>query len=627
MAFEESTAPDITEGMPAALGSSLLASYPADDRWDVSFGELGFRLCTTEGALYQRATEQARKQQIDMSEDAGEQSLSSWWYRTQSSWDRGGGIRWFDPGSVPSTRDRFAESLGVDVWTQGEVRLLRALVPDSGGTRLSDTFVSAFEWGGTAGFVEAWASSVRWVPETGTPTASSLPGAGATQPAAAGDALFIGHIGGVSRYVPGAVSTPLTCSGTARAWWVKSRLFVGVGPSLYEVPVSATGDVAAVATKAYTHPSAAWVWSDVTETAGAILAAGYANAYSGIFRFTVENDENGVPELRGPSQVAQLPNGERVTCMGVYLGSTVVLGTNRGVRVGEVSDTGDVRYGPLSVLSSNNVADVTFRDRFAYLSVTGSLPGDRSGVVRVDLSTRVEEDGPYAWAWDVHTDDSGEATSVALVGDRVVLASGRRVYRQGDGLVEEGWLDTGRIRFATSEPKAFRLLRSVVETNGGEVGLSVVTPDGAEHLVVNFTDLYRTEDDIPVVTVGRPVNQFLSVRVVMRSKGSGSPVLSALSLKAVPAGSRVKLVQFPVSLYDFEELRYGDRRGVTGGAYARLRALEALEATGYPVQVVDYRTGESFSGQVDSVDFSAKTPPHGASANFEGTAVVVVRQL
>lgn len=623
-----STPLDITEGFPASIGSAVTDSYPPDAGWDVSFGPLGFRLRPGEGATYRRATEQVRKQQIDTSENAGEQSFTSWWFRTQSSWDRGAGIRWFDPRVSPATQDRFADSSGVDVWTQGEVSLLRRMDADGFGVRPTDAFVSSFEWNGVPGVLEAAGSTIRWAPLGGTVVAQALPAAAASQPAAAGDVAFVGHESGVSRVSPTSVTPFVSSSGAARAWWVKSRVFIAVGRTLYEVPATASGAVTSAATNTFTHPSSGWVWTDVTETAGAVLASGFSGSASAIFRFTVENDETGTPVLRGPSQVAALPPGERVTCMGVYLGTTVVLGTSRGVRVGVVSDSGDVQYGPLTVETGQPVTDVTFRDRFAYLSVTAALPAGVSGAVRVDLSTQVEEGGPHAWAWDAATDTPQPATSIALVGDRVVIAAGRRLFAQGDAPVPEGWLDSGRVRFATAEPKAFRLLRSVVETNGGEATLTVVTPDGVEHRVVTLTDAFRTEEDLPVVTVGRPVNQYLSVRVVLRpSEAGASPVLSALSLKAAPAGGRVRLFQFPVSVYDREVLRWGSTVGVDGGAFLRLSALEDLEETGRPVQVVDHRTGESFAGQIDSVDFTAVQPPDGAAANMEGTAVVVVRRL
>lgn len=633
--YEESTPPDWTEGLPFDIGSeaatALPSEYPPSAGWDVTFGPLGFLLAPSPDAPYRRVTEQARKTQIDSSDSPGEQSLSSWWVRSQDSWDMGAGIRWYEPGLVPETAHRFADSFGVDPWTPGEVSLLHAMT--SGSTdRGAVNHVAALQSGLTPGFVEAYGSTITWQPIGGAPAATfTLPGNQATQPAVAGTTAWVGHNGGVSKFVPTvSQTTPITVSGVARAWWVKARLIVAVGPVLYEVPASFTGALTDDE-KLYTHPDAGWVWSDVTETAGAILAAGYAGGDSAIFRFVIENDDNGNPVLSGASQVGRVPPGERVTALAVYLGSTLVLGTSSGVRVGVASEQGDIRFGPLTVQTATPVLDVTFRDRFAYLTVTAAQAGGLSGAVRVDLSAPVgEAQAPvYAWAWDVSVASGADATSIAVVGERVVLAVGAKLYWQLESFTSHGWFDTGGVRFGTVEPKAFCRARTVVATNGGGATLAAVSPDGTEHRVVSFTDQFRTEEDVTITIPGRLVNQYLSfvVRFTPSDDGTRTPVLSGLSVKAQPAPSKVRLYQFPVLCHDIETTRHGKRVGAAGGAYRRLDVLESLEASGVPVRVVDNRTGEAFIGQVDSVEFSGVSAPDRAKGNFGGRALVTVRRL
>lgn len=631
MVFAASGSPDITESLPASIGSSVLIDYPPEAGWDVTFGSLGFTLRPSESAPYQRGTEDGRKQQIDTSDSPGEQSLSSWWVRSQDSWDSGSGARWYEPGARDGeTVNRFGDSFGIDPWTRGQLTLLKRTAPLT-TLRGSANYLSSLEVGGNPGYVEAYGNQAVWTPTgAGTATTVTLPGGNATQPAGAGGVAWIGHDGGISMFTPGsAIATPLTLTGNARVWWVKARLIVAIGPALYEVGASTTGVIPAVGTAIYTHPSSAWVWTDVTETSGAILAVGYAGGDSGIFRFSIENDDTGTPILSKGSQVGRTPPGERITCASVYLGSSLVLGTSSGVRVGEVSDAGDVKYGPLTVETVNPVLDVTFRDRFAYLTVTGAQQGGVSGAVRVDLSAPVGDTGFYAWAWDASVDSPDPCTSICLVGDRVFLAVGGYIHGQSaTELVPRGWLNSGRIRFGTVEPKAFRLVRTVVATNGGTASLTVSAPDASEHRVVEFTDEFRTEDDVAVQIPGRPVNQYISLNVYMSpSPTNVSPVLSALSVKAMPAASRIRLYQFPLSVYDYEKDRYNNTYGRQGGAFARLAALESLEETGRPIAVVDNRTGESFIAQIDSVDFTSTNAPQGANANNGGTATVRVRRL
>lgn len=636
MSFAEPVAPDITETLPGELPGGTSSTVTDPSLWDVVFGSLGFNLKPSERDPYQRGTEQSRKQQLDISESAGEQSLSSWWKRSQDSWHMGAGLRWYEPGSDRGAANRFATSQGVDVWDQGSLTLLHKM--DAVTTEAAaDTYVCGLAVGSTVGYVKAGGNAVAWVPETGGGTSGTLPNTAATQPAAAGGLAWIGHTNGISSFAAstGTVATPYTCTGNARVWWVKARLVAAIGNKLYELSPTASGVVETLhPTPLFTHPQSDWTWSDVTETAGAILASGYSNNSSAVFRFTLELDTSNMPVLSGGSQVAPMPPGEQITCMSAYLGTYLILGTSAGVRVGYADDDGAISYGPLSLELTSPALDVTFRDRFAYVTATNGLPDGTSGVVRIDLSAEVpntdgEPSGKFAWAWDVSTAATGTCLSACLVHERVVLASGRVVFEQSaTAFVDEGWLDTGRIRFATVEPKAFRLARLVSSLNGGRVGLIAVTPDGAEARVVEFDASYSTTSDVAVQIPGQLLHQHLSFRVFLRpSTAPSSPVVSGVTVKAVPAASRVRLYQYPLSVFDSEQDRHGTIRGGRGYAYRRLTELEALEASGAPVTVTDNRTGESFTGQIDTVDFRSTAPPDRHESGFGGVAVVVVRRL
>jgi hypothetical protein len=641
--YSSSVAPDITEGLPATIGSSLLTDYPPTAGWDVSFGENGFTLRPSKSQPYQRATEPSKKQQIDTSESAGEQTLSNWWVRSQDSWDMGAGVRYYEPGarSYEGFRDRetlrrFSDSFGVDPWKQGELTLLHktnALTPQ----RAAESHLSNLTVGATEGYVEAFGTTAIWNPlPSGTPVTVTLGGASATQPAAAGGLVWIGHVNGLTRFIPGtAVDTPIIWTdGTGgRVWWAKARLIVAVGPILYELPAPPLGaavfDIATLGKVIFTHPSSGWVWSDVTESSGAILASGYTTSDSAIFRFALEQDSLGQPILSSGSQVGRMPPGEHITAMQIYLGNTVVLGTSSGVRVGTVNAAGDVLYGPLTIETASPVRDISFASRFAYVAVSGAQEGGVSGAARVDLSSPIADTGRFAYAWDVPTAATGTALSIAVVSDRVFLTVDRVVYGQSvTEYVSRGWLDTGRIRFGTIEPKAFRYVRTVVATNGGTAEVVAVASDDSEHRVIDLTDGYNTDSDTAITIPGRTLNGHLSFKVYLTpGVGNTTPTLNALSVKAVPAPTKVRLYQFPLSCYDYEMDRSGNRHGVEGGAYLRLSALESLEESGRPVPIIDNRTGEKFTGQIDTIEFTATNPPSTSLANFGGVAVVTVRRL
>src|SRR5665647_1223347 len=168
MPTASSITPDITETLPSALGSAGGTGALGDpSAWDVTFGDLGFNLSITKEKPYLRGTEQVRKDQIDTSESSGEQSLSSYWARSQDSWDRGAGIRWYEPGSEKETINRFADSQGIDVWTRAQFSLLPSMAV-VGIASAVDVFVSGLSVADVSGHVKATGNAVSWHPTTGT---------------------------------------------------------------------------------------------------------------------------------------------------------------------------------------------------------------------------------------------------------------------------------------------------------------------------------------------------------------------------------------------------------------------------------------------------------------------------
>ena len=124
---------DITEGRATrAIATDIgIVSDGAvwqntDINYDVAIGGLPFIYAISDARPYIRQTAPFRKEQFDNQTEPGEQSLTGWWIRSQSSFHGGTGIVYFDPQtSDPFGHYRFADSRGVNVWEQGEVRLLK----------------------------------------------------------------------------------------------------------------------------------------------------------------------------------------------------------------------------------------------------------------------------------------------------------------------------------------------------------------------------------------------------------------------------------------------------------------------------------------------------------------------
>jgi hypothetical protein len=117
---------DITEGLPFPLSNpnSVKTYTVTGAAYDLSVNGLPFFIYATDETPYRRQTAEYRKQQIDQSTEPGEQTLTGWWLRSQSSFHNGSGIKFYDPSAGETVSYRFADSKGVDVWTKGQVTLL-----------------------------------------------------------------------------------------------------------------------------------------------------------------------------------------------------------------------------------------------------------------------------------------------------------------------------------------------------------------------------------------------------------------------------------------------------------------------------------------------------------------------
>jgi len=118
---------DITEGLPYVLSNPVGAiSYSANaESYDIAINDMPFFLHTGDEFPYGRQTAQYRKQQIDQSNEPGEQSITGWWVRAQSSFHGGTGINYYDPATGETVDYRYFDSQGVNPWVKGKLTLLK----------------------------------------------------------------------------------------------------------------------------------------------------------------------------------------------------------------------------------------------------------------------------------------------------------------------------------------------------------------------------------------------------------------------------------------------------------------------------------------------------------------------
>jgi hypothetical protein len=632
---------DITEGIPYVLSNPAGAtSYSSTgEAYDVAFAGLPFFLAASDDTPYRRVTAEYRKQQIDQTREPGEQTLTGWWLRSQSSFHLGAGIKYFEPLQDESLRFQFTESKGVDVWTKGQASLLNTTVRVL-STSNTPIIIGANDGTNDCLVVTDGTALKKITMSNDTATSSTYTQAGT--PATIYDLTtdgirywFInathvhrGNIGGTTSDVETYNASSTT---SARIKYIKQRLIATINNKLYELNATHTGG-GALPSDHYTHPQSDWTWTTISEGPQAIYVGGYSRKNSSIYKITLDlanANALGFPELSVPSVVVDLPEGEIINTFDTYLGTYAVLCTNKGVRVGVLGNEGDVSYGPL--LFEAECTDVVFRDKFAYVSTKQNT---ESGLVRIDLSQPVVPNSLiFAYAWDVYA--SGEtvtAGTTAFLGgtDRVgFTVPGDGVWLESYGVkVASGYLQTGYIRYNTLEPKIYKLLfPRFISTNGG-LSLQSIDSAGTSYNIGTYSQGETvTEGGIPYPATAQEYLGFKFTFTRSTADTTLGPIFNGYQIKSLPAIPRQRLIQYPVFCYDHETDKFGVEVGYEGSAWDRMQQLEAVENLGDTLVVQDFRTGESFIGLIEEMDFINRTPTDKRFSGFGGTLLVTIRSV
>ena len=631
---------DITEGLPYVLSNpSNSATYSlTGEAYDVAIAGNPFFMMTSDDAPYRRVTAQYRKQQIDQTREAGEQTLTGWWVRSQSSFHLGAGIKFFEPQQDESLRFQYTESKGVDVWTRGQATLLNATDTFYTGAApaqligLNDgTNDAIFVTDGTALKKITTGGTDTTISQAGTPsTIFSLTTDGSNYYFINGTKIHRGSVG-VTPADSEIYDAPTTTRATIR--YVKQRLILAKENSIYELDANATSS-AALPTAFYTHPNANWVWSSIAEGPTAIYISGYDpnGTSSSVFKIALDPttpNSLGFPTLETPTVVIDMPQGERINDFDVYLGLYAVLATNLGFRVGISDNNGNIQYGPL-LFDQAACNAIAFRDRFAYIATT--VDGE-AGLVRVDLSTTVLSGSLFfPWAWDlVALGVSASANQVAFFGnsDRAAFATGNNVWAEAtNSLVATGYLRTGYIRYNTLETKIFKLMQARVDTTNGGILIQSIDSVDNFYTIGNFSQ----QSAVPEININYPqtAQEYLGFQFTLSrstTDATKGPLFTGYQLKSLPAVPRQRLIQYPLSCFDHESDSLGVETGYEGSAFARMAQLEAIENAGDSIQVQDFRTGESYIGLIEEIDFRNNTPSDKRFSGFGGLLLVTIRTI
>ena len=732
---------DVTEGIPYVLSNpSGATNYSATGvNYDMAIAGLPFFIGATDDTPYRRVTAQYRKQQYDQTREAGEQSLTGWWFRSQSSFHFGQGIKYFEPAQDESLRFQYTQSKGVDVWTKGQASLIydvevghqttTALYSDgrpgqhlrsikwskSGNTYDGCLLLDGFDINKIYPTITASVTNKALTSNVATLTTAAAHGlaAGMTVDVSGVDATFNGSYTittvpstttfTYAKTASNVTSTAVSPAGTAisndthfqdytatgayrvygicddgvYAYWLaliddagtdktamykkllnddatvsptlmfkttsvivtnavleftKERIVACINNAVYEISTTAS----ALPTAVYTNPVSNFVYTSITSSGAAIYTTGFSGGQSNIQKFTLASNGT-MPTLTSAITAAELPVGEQVFRIYYYLGY-MLIGTSKGVRVAAVSDDGSISYGPLLFESEQPVYDFAARDKYVWCAtnVDGS-----PGTTRIDLGTQLGTlIFPYAWDTYYFPETVGNritgryTTSCAFINgtDRLAFTTNYNgtdgaIYVESDtDLVYQGELTTGFVRYNTLEGKLFKLLNPRVDTTDGALSIKSIAYDNTEYAIGSFAQ----EGIVQEIGIPYPVGpqEYLAFKFTLSRSSTditAGPLFTGYQLKSLPAVPRQRLIQYPLFCYDHESDNLGVEVGYEGSAYDRMSQLEAVENNGDTVRVEDFRTGESYIGLIEELDFINKTPSDRRFSGYGGMLIATIR--
>jgi hypothetical protein len=732
---------DITEGIPYTLSNPAgSTNFQATGvSYDIAINGLPFFLAASDDSPYRRVTAQYRKQQYDQTREAGEQSLTGWWFRSQSSFHLGQGIKYFEPAQDESLRFQYTESKGLDVWTKGQV----SLIYDAEPTHVTETaiqsndrpgqFLRSIKWTKNSNdyngclMLDGYDIDKIYATITSSVTNKALTSNVATLTTSAAhgfstgmsvvvsgvDATFNGTytitaIGSTTTFsyaktasnvtstaATGTASSSVThfqdyaasgaykvyayCDDGVYAYWIaliddagtdktamykklltddatvsatemfkttsivvsdavmeftKERIVACINNKVFEISTTAS----ALPTAVYTHPVDDFTYTSITSSGAAIYVTGYSGSQSNIQKFTLASNGT-MPTLTSAITAAEMPSGERIFRIYYYLGY-MLIGTDKGLRVAAVSDDGSLAYGPLVFESEQPVYDFAARDRYVWCAT--NVDG-APGTTRVDLGTQIAPlVFPYAWDTYYFPETAGSritgryTTACAFLNgtDRLAFttnydATDGSVYIESDtDFVYQGELRTGFVRYNTLEGKIFKLLTPRIDTTNGGLNIYSIAYDETEYSVGSFAQ----ESTVQEIGIPYPVGaqEYLGFKFVLTrstTSNAAGPLFTGYQLKSLPAVPRQRLIQYPLFCYDHESDKFGVEVGYEGSAWDRMQQLEAVENAGDTIRIEDFRTGESYIGLIEEMDFINRTPQDKRFTGFGGTLVVTIRSV
>lgn len=398
--------------VPVGQSPNAGATYEnTANNYDIAVGGLPFFIGPNQQYPYKRETAQYRKQQIDQQKEPGEQTLTGWWLRSQSSFHYGAGIRYEEPIQGETVSQRFNKSAGVDVFNIGRVTLLPDVTKTHditntpkaiGGTDVNGVNVVIWSDGSTLYRTTA-AGSTSTLTWGGSGTIMAVAQDGLNYYAANSTAIYKGPLTGASSGTsiftyPSSVGTVTNVSMN----WVKQRIIAGVNNYLFEVtPITSytvtagqiANNVVTIKTDTVAHNF---------KVGAQITVSSISVDYNGTYTVTAVPDATSVQYYKSTSDMAY---------NSTYSGS-VTLTTNNSLPIYVHPNTSwiwtGICEGPNAIYTSGYSGDSSSVYRLS-LDTSGNVPLLSKAVTAADMPNgeRIYAIGSYVGKYMVFGTNKG----------------------------------------------------------------------------------------------------------------------------------------------------------------------------------------------------------------------------
>jgi hypothetical protein len=532
------------------------------------------------------------------------------WWRYRHDWRYGAGQSVMDLGEDRNT-SRFYKSVGINPWTEGQLKLHHSTTLTNSTVKDTNVMFAVTEshiYAMDATRLHRSSDGITWV----TCTLSGTPGT-LTSITSDGINCYIGTSTNV--YVSNTSTATLAVFTTVSAsftgvWFAAGKLMAAKANVLSQISGAGVFDT----TNQITHFQASFKWTTVFNAGSKIYAGGYAGLRSEVVAFTISS--TGVL-VQGAESIS-FSYGELVQTAIGHAG-VVIFGTNKGIRLADISQFGIMTYGPL-IDTPGSVTSIQGEAQYVWFNWS-NFDSAATGAGRLDLSATPRQLQP-AFATDVYAGVSSICSGIARFGGKTIVGIiGYGIYTENlTTYVSSGYVDSGNIFFGTVELKSITdVLATFAPLAINEKVFVEVFDSNGE--LLNSSSSNSIESEKIIVGLDGEQADYFTTRITLYSSTSGTttPTFKRWRLRAFPIVPPLEQYILPLML--FSSVVINDAQGQLMSVHVD-EEVEFLKEIWYTKRPISYVQGKTVRRvRIEAYEYSPEIwSPN--DQGFEGTLTV-----